>query len=196
MNAAKTSFVESGEGEPVVCLLSENAAALMDALTDDFHVLQFAPANLQGSTAQARAESLMAAARARGLASFSLVAHGDDAGTALMLAATQPDAVQSLVLLSPAALNSAGAPADASLADKLGDIKTQTLTLFGTRSTIAPPAMGGHYKRALGACHLMYVYDADNTSSERLEAVSEAVTDFLRRREAFLVNNKDGRVHA
>jgi len=99
-------------------------------------------------------------------------------------------------LLSPLALDAGGVPVDAALAGRLGDVKAQVLALFGTRSSSAPPAMGGHYKRALPACHLTFVFDADDTSTERLEAVSEVVIDFLRRGDAFLVNNKDGRVHA
>ncbi len=186
---ANTGFIVSGEGEPVVCLLGDPAAALMDALTDDFTVLAMPPGEMT-------ADALMAAVKARGLDTFSLMVHGAEAALALQLAAAFPDAVQALVLLSPQALDPGGAARDAALGGQLANVRAQVLALFGTRDKAAPPTMGGHYKRALANCHLMYVYDAEDTASERLEAVSEVVLDFLKRRDAFLVNNKDGRLYA
>ncbi len=186
---ANTCFIVSGEGEPVVCLLGNSAAALMDVLTGDFKVLAMPPDDMI-------MEALMAAAKARGLETFSLVVHGADATLALQLAAAYPQVVQALVLLSPLALRADATAHDAALSEQLPNVKAQVLALFGTRDKAAPPSMGGHYKRALANCHLMYVYDAEDTASERLEAVSEVVLDFLKRRDAFLVNNKDGRHHA
>lgn len=127
-------------------------------------------------------EGLLAAASARGADRFALLAQGEDCSVAFLAALAAPDKVEMLVLLSPAALDAGGAPVEAALAGRLGEVKAQTLALFGTRSTSAPPAMGGHYKRVLPACHLIYVFDAADTSCERLEAVSEVTGDFLRRR--------------
>ena len=189
-------FTESGEGDPVVCLLDSSATALTDALSEDFAILRRAPETFSGANAVARAEALLAVADARGLSSFALLAQGEDCATALAAAALRPQASETLVLMSPRALDEHGSPRDISLAGLLGKVEAQTLALFGTRSAIASPAMGGRYKRALAKCHLIYVYDADDIAGERLEAVSEVVLDFLKRREAFLVSNKDGRAHA
>lgn len=193
---ATCSFAETGAGEPVVCLLGENAAALMDALTDDFHVLALRPSQLQGADAQSRAQTLSNLIDARGLENFAVMAHGDDALIALHVAAAQSERVNALVLLSPTPIHGDHESRDGASSKILPDVKAQTLALFGTRDHIAPPSTGGAYKRALAACHLVYVFDAADTASERLEAVSEVVLDFLKRRDAFLVNNADGRVFA
>jgi len=190
------SFTETGEGDPVICLLEGNAAALTDALSEDFAVFARSPDRLDGANAVSRAEALLAVADARGLSKFALLAQGEDCASALAAAALRPQAIETLVLMSPRLLDEHGTPRDVSLAGLLGKVEAQTLALFGTRSAIASPSTGGRYKRALSKCHLIYVYDADDTGSERLEAVSEVVLDFLKRREAFLVSNKDGRVHA
>lgn len=189
-------FREAGQGDPVICLLGDEGCALRDALADDFAVLSKPVRELAGADTSERADALLSAAIARGCETFSLVAHGADASIALCAALRAPEVVNRIVLLSPLALDAGGVPNDGALAGKFSDVKQQVLALFGTRSSSAPPSMGGHYKRALPACHLTYVFDADDTSRERLEAVSEVVFDFLKRGDAFLVNNKDGRVHA
>lgn len=188
-------FKETGEGDPVICLM-DGAAQLTDALSEDFSVFAKSPASLAGGNAVERANALLAAAESRGLSSFALVANDEDCATALAIAALRPQAIATLVLMSPVALDDHGVAKDGSLAGIIGKVEAQALALFGTRNAIASPATGGRYKRALQKCHLVYVYDADDVAGDRLEAVGEVVIDFLKRRDAFLVSNKDGRVHA
>lgn len=140
--------------------------------------------------------AMLATAAARGLQAFALVAQGQEADVALRAAAAKPEAIHTLVLLSPRGRAPDSATIDDALTACRSAVQAQVLALFGTNSAIAPPAAGAAYKRALPACHLIYVYDADDTACERLEAVSEVVLDFLRRRDAFLVSDKDGRVNA
>ena len=195
-NETGAKFIESGEGDPVICL-TETSSTLLEYLAAElFHVLAIAPSALPGDNAPARAAALKAMAKARGLESFALLASGDAAGIALQLAADHADAVPTLALLSPTFFNADGLAADLALGARLGEVKAQVLTLFGTADKTSPPARGGHYKRALATCHLVYVFDAANTASERPQAVTEAVSDFLKRRDAFLVNNRDQRLFA
>jgi pimeloyl-ACP methyl ester carboxylesterase len=196
MNDNSQSFSEIGEGSAVICLLDEKASALLDILSGDFAIFSRAHSSLDGETAIARAEALYASAQKRGISTFALVAENEGCATALAAAALYPDAVEAIVMMAPQVLDEHGAPRDLSLAGHLQKIETQILALFGTRSAIASPATGGRYKRALAKCHLVYVYDADEVATDRLEAASEVIIDFLQRRDAFLVNNKDGRILA
>ena len=181
------TFEESGTGQPLVCLFGDNTQALAARIAGGLRLLRIDPAQA------CDAGALLAATRARGLDTFALAAEGAAAELALEVAAAAPDAVEALVLLSPQAADERGlSRPDAST---LATIKAQTLALFGTRDARSPTAFAGHYKRALPVCHLMYVYDAADTARERPEAVSEVVLDFLARRDAFLVNDKDGRAH-
>ncbi len=196
MNENSQPFSEMGEGSAVICLLDDKAGALLDILSEDFAIFSRAHTSLDGETAIARAEALYASAQKRGINTFALVADNQGCATALAAAVLYPEAVEAILMIAPQVLDEHGAPRDLSLAGQLQKIETQILALFGTRSAIASPATGGRYKRTLAKCHLVYVYDAEDVASDRLEAASEIIIDFLQRRDAFLVNNKDGRILA
>jgi pimeloyl-ACP methyl ester carboxylesterase len=78
---------------------------------------------------------------------------------------------------------------DASLEDRLRDLATPTLVVFGTRDSVIPPEMGRIYKELMANSHLVFVYDAGHAiASERPEAFAEVVGDFLQRHDAFLIS--------
>ena len=59
-----------------------------------------------------------------------------------------------------------------------------------------PPEMGRYYKELLPSGHLVLVYDAGHAiGAERPEAFVEIVTDFLDRREAFLISRTETVLH-
>jgi pimeloyl-ACP methyl ester carboxylesterase len=77
---------------------------------------------------------------------------------------------------------------DAALEDRLRDLATPTLVLFGTLDNVIPPAMGRIYKDLMPHSHLVFVYDAGHAiAAERPEAFAEVVADFLERNDAFLI---------
>ena len=83
-----------------------------------------------------------------------------------------------------------------SWSDALPELGTPTLVLFGTRDAVIAPAMGRVYKDLLPNAHLVLVYDAGHAiSAERPEAFAEVVTDFLERREAFVISRANTIIH-
>ena len=89
-----------------------------------------------------------------------------------------------------------GADRDAELERRLGGLTTPTLVLFGTLDAVIPPAMGHFYKELIPGSHLTFVYDAGHSiSTERPEAFTEVVVDFLERHEAFVISRTPTVIH-
>src|SRR5580765_4401403 len=81
---------------------------------------------------------------------------------------------------------------DADLESRLQDLSTPTLVLFGTLDGVIAPAMGRIYKDLMPNCHLVFVYDAAHAiSTDRPEAFTEVVVDFLERHEAFVISRAE-----
>ncbi|PYN72331.1 MAG: hypothetical protein DMD97_23705 [Candidatus Rokuibacteriota bacterium] len=89
-----------------------------------------------------------------------------------------------------------GPDRDADLEARLPELPTPTLVLFGTRDRVIAPAMGRVYKDLLPSCHLVFVYDAGHgIGTDRPEAFTDVVTDFLERREAFVISRAETVIH-
>jgi pimeloyl-ACP methyl ester carboxylesterase len=72
---------------------------------------------------------------------------------------------------------------------RLGGLSVPTLVVFGTQDAVVPAAMGRVYREKMPNCSYVLVYDAGHeVGAERPEAFSSLVSDFLKRREAFIVN--------
>jgi len=85
---------------------------------------------------------------------------------------------------------------DADLEDRLEELPTPTLVLFGTLDAVIAPAMGRVYKDLMPNAHLVFVYDAGHAiGTERPEAFTEVVVDFLERREAFVISRGHTVIH-
>ena len=85
---------------------------------------------------------------------------------------------------------------DADLESRLQDLSTPTLVLFGTLDRVIAPAMGRMYKDLMPNCHLVFVYDAAHAiSTDRPEAFTEVVVDFLERHEAFVISRAETVIH-
>jgi pimeloyl-ACP methyl ester carboxylesterase len=89
-----------------------------------------------------------------------------------------------------------GPARDADLERQLADLTTPTLVLFGTVDRLIPPEMGHIYKELMPNCHLVFVYDAGHAiSTDRPEAFTEVVADFLERHEAFVISRTPTVIH-
>jgi pimeloyl-ACP methyl ester carboxylesterase len=89
-----------------------------------------------------------------------------------------------------------GPDRDADLERQLAELSTPTLVLFGTADQVIPPDMGHLYKELMPNCHLVFVYDAGHAiSTERPEAFTEVVADFLERHEAFVISRTPTVIH-
>jgi pimeloyl-ACP methyl ester carboxylesterase len=89
-----------------------------------------------------------------------------------------------------------GPDRDADLERRLPDLSVPTLALFGTLDAVIPPDMGHFYKELIPNSHLVFVYDAGHAiSTERPEAFTEVVADFLERHEAFVISRTQTVIH-
>jgi pimeloyl-ACP methyl ester carboxylesterase len=89
-----------------------------------------------------------------------------------------------------------GPDRDTDLERQLAGLATPTLVLFGTVDRAIPPEMGHLYKELMPNCHLVFVYDAGHAiSTDRPEAFTEVVTDFLERHEAFIISRTATVIH-
>jgi len=89
-----------------------------------------------------------------------------------------------------------GPDRDSDLERRLPELSTPTLVLFGTLDAVIPPAMGRFYKDLISNAHLVFVYDAGHAiSTERPEAFTEVVADFLERHEAFVISRTETVIH-
>ncbi|HEX3861462.1 MAG TPA: alpha/beta fold hydrolase [Stellaceae bacterium] len=89
-----------------------------------------------------------------------------------------------------------GPDRDAELEARLPGLATPTLAVFGTRDRLMPPDLGRHYKELLPNCQFSMVYDAGHAiGAERPEAFAEIVSDFLVRREAFVISRGETVIH-
>ena len=89
-----------------------------------------------------------------------------------------------------------GPERDTDLERQLAGLATPTLVLFGTVDRVIPPDMGHIYKELMPNCHLVFVYDAGHAiSTDRPEAFTEVVADFLERHEAFIISRTPTVIH-
>jgi pimeloyl-ACP methyl ester carboxylesterase len=89
-----------------------------------------------------------------------------------------------------------GPDRDAELERPLASLATPTLVLFGTADRVIPSDMGHIYKELMPNCHLVFVYDAGHAiSTDRPEAFTEVVADFLERHEAFVISRTPTVIH-
>jgi len=184
-------YREHGGGDAVLWLGELGRSPLLrEIVAKQSRVVELAPrgaAPAAASTARALAEALATL----GITRFDLVAEDQYAAVALALALDRAKAVTSLTLLAPVLIDAKGGvatEADEALVARLATLEVPLLAVFGTKDTLAPPEAGRHYRDRLANCNLVLVYDAGHAmGEERPEAVAELVTDFLRRRDLFLV---------
>jgi pimeloyl-ACP methyl ester carboxylesterase len=71
---------------------------------------------------------------------------------------------------------------------KLSGLNVPTLVVFGTQDAMISPVMGRIYRERMPNCNFVLVYDAGHeVGADRPEAFASLVSDFLERREAFIV---------
>ena len=89
-----------------------------------------------------------------------------------------------------------GPDRDTELEARLPGLAIPTLVLFGTVDRVIPPDMGHFYKELMPNCNLVFVYDAGHAiSTDRPEAFTEVVADFVERREAFVISRTETVIH-
>jgi pimeloyl-ACP methyl ester carboxylesterase len=118
-------------------------------------------------------------------------------GARVRRAHAQPDLMPAPPLTSPSVLAKhmtlvqrvRGPRRDPALEEKLATLPVPTLVLFGTEDRVIPPAMGHEYLQVLPNCHLVLIDDAGHAMDvDQPEALVSMVSDFLERREQFVVS--------
>ncbi len=81
-------------------------------------------------------------------------------------------------------------------ADRLTDVPTRTLIVFGRDDGIINPINGRTLRKLMRNSSLQYVYDAaHDIQCDRPEAFADVVGDFLERGMQFLINSQDGLIN-
>jgi pimeloyl-ACP methyl ester carboxylesterase len=128
---------------------------------------------------------------------------------ALWMAIGAPEAIETLVLEAPGAiLPEGGIGPSSTLLDALvrpsrqeteahlASLNIPTLVIFGTRDRVISPELGRVYREKMPNCHYVLVYNAGHeVAADRPDAFVSLVSDFLERREAFIVNEKSSLLH-
>ncbi len=157
---------------------------------------------LQGSTGQSQplrdglsahwrvAESIAASGSQR----YGLVGVSDGANAALQHALESPERVEALVLVSPTAVRPAAGDANGAAAEleaRLTDVQCPTLVVLGRDDKSVAPEAAGIYRERIPNCNIAFVYAAGHDIvGDRPEALLNLVSDYLERRETFIVQNR------
>ncbi len=129
---------------------------------------------------------------------YTLIGASSGATVALRQTLLAPDSVEALVLLSPIAVlptgdSSAAGNQDAEVEARMEEIACATLAMFGVNDRMAAPEAARVYRERIPNSNISLVYDAGHALlSDRPEAVIGAVTDFVERRETFIVGRESG----
>jgi pimeloyl-ACP methyl ester carboxylesterase len=179
---------ERGQGETVVVVRAEAGSAptaFEQLLAEKFRIIALESPGFAAHGPQDGARHLTQALAALGIDKYALIAGGSAAAAVLLHAGEAGAAPETLVLLSPAG------PLDGAEAH-LGDIKTPTLILTGTKDEPATEAAGRLCAERIPESYPMLVYDSGPAmAAERPAALFEAVADFLERRGRFVLERQE-----
>ena len=84
-----------------------------------------------------------------------------------------------------------GATHDSEVEARLKEIQCATLVVFGSRDQMVRPEAASIYRQNIPNCNITLVYDAGHLIvAERPEALYGVVSDFVERRETFIVERR------
>ena len=239
------SGVESGRGDAILLLdwTPWETTILADALASQYCVISVEPpgAGYPVASSLDLADTIGDIVAAAGLDSYTLIGVSLGADVAFRLASLYSDAVDALILVSPAGVGADSAvgaalplrwdtqelaaqamlahPENASHrlppagrttalaglwqewhgADRddaeglLSRLECPTLAVFGQEDRLTPREAAGMWRELVPNCNVCFVYDAGYAiAMDRPDALVSLVSDFVRRRETFIVENRSG----
>lgn len=237
------SGVESGRGDAILLLdwTPWETTLLVDALAPQYRVISVEPpgAGYPVTSAPGLTDAIGDIVVAAGLSSYTLIGVSLGADVAFRLASLYPDAVDALILVSPAGVGADSGvgtalpprwdtpelAAQAMLAhpenashrlppagrttalaglwqewygadrddakDLLSRLECPTLAVFGQEDRLTPREAAGLWRELVPNCNVCFVYDAGYAIAvDRPDALVSLVSDFVRRRETFIVENR------
>lgn len=165
----------------------ESSSALRDGLSEQYRVVS---AMLGGNDA-ASEDPVAAAIQGTGAQRYSLVGISAGADAALRHAMREPDRVEVLALISPSSVRPTNADAASDLESRLGEVQSPTLVVFGQEDRSVRRDAASIYRERVPNCSIAFVYDAGHDiAAERPQALVNLVSDYLERRETFIVQNR------
>lgn len=85
---------------------------------------------------------------------------------------------------------------DSDAANRLGEIQCPTLVVFGLEDKIVAKESASVYREKIPNCNVSIVYDSGHAIvADRPEALASVVSDFVERRETFIVGRQSGLVN-
>lgn len=88
------------------------------------------------------------------------------------------------------------AASDDDVAALLPQLQCPTLAVFGQEDRIVPPEAARRWRELAPNCNICFVYDAGHAVGiDRPEALISLMSDFVRRRETFIVENRSGLIN-
>ena len=85
---------------------------------------------------------------------------------------------------------------DSGLEERMGEIPCATLAVFGLNDRMVAPEAARVYREKIPNCNISLVYDAGHAIiADRPEALTSLVTDFVERRETFIVGRGSGMIN-
>jgi len=193
-------YREAGKGDAVLCLGgSVGFSPMRERLAERRRVVELMLPDAGLGANAAMVPAVSAAIAALGIDRFDLMAAGDGAALALLMALERPQDLRALALLGPMLFASNGQPG-AGIAEeflgRLGGLKVPSLAVFGTRDAVSPVEAARHYRERISACNLVFVYDAGHAmEEERPEAVAALIADFFERHDLFLVRSESDLIY-
>ena len=95
-----------------------------------------------------------------------------------------------------AAMSERWAAANSDAADLLPGLSCAILAVFGQEDRLVSREAGGVWKERAPNCNVCYVYDAGHAvATDRPDALVNVVMDFLKRRETFVVENRNSLIN-
>ena len=170
------------------------SAALRDGLAQRWVVLEPRPDDF-GAGAE---DQIAAAIAPLASGSYGLIGVSSAASVAIRHALRSPESITALILVSPVAIRPAGTPVGATheLESRLHEIQCPTLAVFGQADDTIDPAAPSVYRSHIPNCNVAFVYDAGHDiAAERPQALLNLVTDYLERRETFIVQNRTSAIN-
>jgi pimeloyl-ACP methyl ester carboxylesterase len=239
-------YLEAGGGPPLVSLHGAAGLRLTPAhelLAQSHRVIAFeapgfgsSPVNERTRSLRDLAQTMLHAAGALELDSFSIWGQSFGGKLALWMAVQDAERIDALVLSSPAAIlidpqplpppeqmpsvlyahperqpsgaafapeveakqralvgRLIGRPRDPELEELMARLDVPALVLFGTEDRLTPLELGRVYCELLPRCHFVIVYDAAHAIyADRPEAFAALVSDFVERRQEFVMRRESG----
>ena len=199
----------AGAGDLVVILDNGGwgASQLQEALAGGYRVVRLELVELTTAVAGGGASDTRQVADLTALAvagitdgKYTLIGVAESAGVALWQTLRAPDSVDALVLISPSIVLPSGEAHqgvhDAEAVSRLGDVACATLVVFGLNDRTVAPEAASVYKESIPNCNISFVYDAgSDIMADRPEALTDAVADFVERRETFIVGRGSGLIN-